>query len=175
LPADQLINGDLGEASPHGDGFYWRVLFRMTDAEGNVVVTTDPENPIVARDDSGAGPFISSPDLYFLFNAPETILREGRGFGYRIAHRVLTKEANALNKWYFKFLGIDMPWKEFTPVFFLENDNADEMDLSRLTTFGWKPAAALGEDGVGFLTKGYHRYAAASKKAATGCVEKIFQ
>ena len=129
----------------------------------------------MARDDSGAGPFILSSELYYVFHAPQTMIRQGRGFGYRISHRVLTEKAKAINKYFFKLVGIDMAWKEFTPVFFLENDEAHERDLSLLTTLGWKPAASLEEEGIGFTHVGYHRYAAMSKKAAKDCVEKVFK
>jgi hypothetical protein len=147
----------------------------MTDADGNIVVTTDPAKPIIARDDSRAGPFILSSDLYYIFHAPEATILQGHGFGDRILYLVLSEEANATNKFFFKLVGIDMAWKEFIPVFFMENNQAHERDLSLLTTFGWKLAASLGEEGIGFIRVGYQRYAVGSKKAAKDCIEKIFK
>ena len=67
-----------------------------------------------------------------------------------------------------------MAWMEFTPVFSFENDQAHEGDLSLLSTFGWKPAASLEEEGIGFVHVGYQRYAAGSEKAAKNCVESVF-
>lgn len=66
-----------------------------------------------------------------------------------------------------------MAWKEFTPAFFLESDQAHEMDLSLLANLGWKPAASLEEERIGFVHVGYQRYMAGSKKAAKNCVESI--
>jgi hypothetical protein len=94
----------------------------MKDADGNVVVTISPAKSIVARDDSGAGPFILSSDLYYIFHAPEMTIRQGLDFDYKISHLILTEEAKGINKYFFKLMRIDVAWKEFTPVFFLEND-----------------------------------------------------
>ena len=67
-----------------------------------------------------------------------------------------------------------MEWKEFTPVFFQENKNAEPGDLTLMTTFGWKPQADLAEDGIGFIHKGYERYVVYTGDAAEDCVKGLW-
>src|SRR5204862_5418076 len=129
------VNGGLRQCSPRGDGYYWGLQVRKTDAAGRVLITTDATMPLMARDDLGAGPFILSSDMYNIVGAPKTEIAHGRGFGYSIPHRVLHPTAKTASRFYYKIVGITMEWKVFTPVFFQENANAEPGDLTLMNTF----------------------------------------
>ena len=75
--------------------------------------------PIVCRDDLGATSFILSHDLYHFFGEPDTTIKYGQGFGYKIPHRKLTNASKFEFRFLYKVDGLDMEWESFEPVFFL--------------------------------------------------------
>lgn len=145
----------------------------MTLSSGETLYSTT--TPIIARDDLGAGPLILSSQVYFSFGCPPTKIRNGRGFGYSIRHLVLTAASKMKYKFYFKLDGMEMEWNEFEPVFFEEAENSHPRDLALISTLGWKQQAALGTVGIGFVHKGYTRYAVSGLKAATDCTESLWR
>lgn len=163
----------LAEVSPKGDGYYWKLDLKMTRSSGETLYSTT--TPITARDDLGAGPIILSSQIYFSFGCPSTQIRNGRGFGYSIPHLVLTRDSRTKYKFYFKLDGMEMEWKEFEPVFFEQAENPDPNDLALISTFGWKQQAALGAMGIGFVHKGYTRFAVSGLKAAADCTESLWR
>jgi hypothetical protein len=112
--------------------------------------------------------------MYNILGNPKTDIAHGRGFGNQIPHLVLTQEAKAAFRFFYKIAGMQMEWKEFTPVFFQDNPEADPKDLALLCTFGWKHQAALSDDGMGFIHKGYKRYVVSGKAVAEGCVKDLW-
>ena len=166
-----MANSLLGETSPRGDGWYWRIQIRWADDNDRTIHITAP---VVARDDSGCGPLILSATLWLELGQPETRIREGNGFGYRIPHRVLTEDARAENKYSYRLVGVDMEWKPFFPIFFEEHQAVAGADLSLLSTLGWKEQAKLADDGIGFVQKGYKRCAVWSREAGTSVVKKMW-
>ena len=112
--------------------------------------------------------------MYNILGNPTTELAHGQGFGYRIPYLVLTPEAKAAFKFFYKIAGMQMDWKEFTPIFFQDNLQADPNDLALLCTFGWKPQAALSDDGMGFVHRGYKRYIVSGQAAAEDCVKDLW-
>jgi hypothetical protein len=134
----------------------------------------DATMPVMARDDLNAGPFILSLKMYNTLGARRTVIAHGRGFGYRIPHSVLHLTVKTAFRFFYKIVGITMEWKEFTPVFFQENANADVSDPALMTTFGWKAQAGLSEDGIGFIHKGYKRYVVRTGEAAEDCVKSLW-
>ena len=67
---------------------------------------------------------------------------------------------------------IEIAWKPFVPVFFLENDEAPMNDLTLMPTFGWKPTVSLEE--IGNIHIG-HRFMVASKEPVKECVDRLFK
>jgi len=58
----------------------------------------------MARDDLGAGPLILNTALDYGLGAPEIVVAHGRGFGYRIPHRVLDEDKKNHSKFYYNLL-----------------------------------------------------------------------
>jgi len=112
--------------------------------------------------------------MYNVLGAPRVEEALGRGFGHRIPHRVLHPEAKVSYRFFYKIIGVEMEWKEFVPVFFQDNPDAEHHDLALMCTFGWKPQAALLEDGIGFVRKGHKRYVVSGQPAAEGCVKALW-
>ena len=148
-------------------------MFKMAHSNGATMFTTT--SPVVARDDIGAGPFILNNDMCFFFGCPPTEARYGRGFTNVIPHLVLTPEAKEEYKFYYKFDGLRMEWKEFIPIFFQAGDDLDPKDLSLMCTLGWKAQADLGDKGIGFIQKGYTRYVVSGLNAAKDCSEELWK
>jgi hypothetical protein len=69
-----------------------------------------------------------------------------------------------------RLVGVDMEWKPFFPIFFVEHQAVGDADMSLLSTLGWKEQAKLADDGIGFVQKGYKRFAVWSREAGTGVV-----
>jgi hypothetical protein len=153
------------------DGYYWRVHFKMTDGDGNTLITTDQSSPIVCRDDLGATSFILSHDLYHYFGEPGAMIKYGNGFGYQIPHLKLTDASKEQFKFFYKVDGLLMKWEAFVPAFFSDAGADDYKDLTCRSTFGWKPHAALGDSGIGIIHMGTRRYMVSRKNAA----EKVAQ
>jgi hypothetical protein len=66
--------------------------FKKTDLAGRALVVTETAKPTMAKDDLRAGPLILNAELDYGLGAPEIVVTHGRGFGYRIPHRVLDED-----------------------------------------------------------------------------------
>ena len=63
-----MTNYFPGEAELVGrDGYYWQLDPKITDKRGNTIIATAASQPLVCRDDLGAGPLLLSPDLFLYF------------------------------------------------------------------------------------------------------------
>jgi hypothetical protein len=157
------------------DGYYWQFRFKMTDKAGNTLIATSHSSPIVGRDDLGATSFILSHDLYLFFGEPESDIKMGQGFGYRISHRKLTVNATSHYDFWYKIEGLEMSWEKFEPLFFPEPQAGNMRDLSLQTTFGWKPQAVLERSGIGFIHFGRTRYVVSTREAAEKVVKSLWK
>jgi hypothetical protein len=117
----------------------------------------------------------SRTKLYCFFGEPEVEIKLGQGFGYKIRHRKLTIAATSRFDFWYKLEGLDMEWENFVPLFFPEPESDNAHDLSHLSTFGWKPQAALDKSGIGFIHFGRERYIVSDGEAGGKVVQHLWR
>jgi hypothetical protein len=70
---------------------------------------------------------------------------------------------------------MEMEWLNFEPVFFLEGKKDGDPGLALLPTLGWKAQAALGDQGIGFLQKGYRRVMAKGEREICEATKELYR
>jgi hypothetical protein len=171
----QFYNYNADELPAEGvrGEYFWPVQIKVIDIHGHTIITTNPDEPIVVRDDLGASNWVLSHDLYLQFGEPPVEEKYGSD---RIRHWKLTNKGRQEFKFYFKFIGLNMEWQQFFPSFFPPTDpDVGEDNLAILNTIGWKGQSELDAQGIGFITKGSCRYAVMTENGARDCVEYLWR
>ena len=137
--------------------------FKWENTKGHILYQTNISEAILARDDTGCSSMVLEANLYLTFGEPPTEIHLGHGFGYRVKHLKLMPEVLEENKYFFKLVGVEMEWVPFIRLFWAQEDNQEQRDLARKTTFGWRPIIQVGDDGeMGFVQKGAQKFAVKS-------------
>ena len=135
---------------------------------GNVTYTGE----FVAREDSGCTQFLLSWDMYLLAGEPNTELANGNGFNCIIHHHKLHDDDIQFN---YKVHGLEMEWQLFKPIFLAPPDPNAINDLANLSTWGWKPQAALLSQNIGVMSVGKEKFIVKSAEAGVDVMKRLLK
>jgi hypothetical protein len=149
-------------------GYYFTFDIMIKDKAGRVMYTGE----FIAREDSGCTKFCLSWDMYLLSGEPSAQQASGNGFNCVIQH---LKLKNKDLQFSYKVHGLDMEWQQFEPIFLAAPNAEATNDLANLSTWGWKPQAALANQNIGVVGVGIEKFIVGSAEAGVDVMRKFLK